>query len=240
MPIQAGARMTSATRHGDPVARHASLPPLAPSLRQERNAVSRLAARHSVLDADSVHGPAHWARVERHARELCAALNVNPRIPVLFALLHDSCRVDDGLDPDHGSRAAAWMRQLIAAGQLSMGAAESATLAHAMDMHSHGTQAGPLIEQICWDADRLDLGRVGITPDPQRLCTAPAKESWRIVRATAWANGHTLRKAEHPACGDGGRHALAQEVAPPTRAASGSPGRICAFMRGPWFASSPD
>jgi uncharacterized protein len=29
--------------------------------------------------------------------------------------------------------------------------------------------------QTCWDADRLDLGRVGITPEPRRLCTAAAK-----------------------------------------------------------------
>jgi uncharacterized protein len=30
--------------------------------------------------------------------------------------------------------------------------------------------------QTCWDADRLDLGRVGTTPDPARLCTAAARD----------------------------------------------------------------
>ncbi len=29
--------------------------------------------------------------------------------------------------------------------------------------------------QTCWDADRLDLGRVGIVPAPQKLCTPAAK-----------------------------------------------------------------
>jgi uncharacterized protein len=44
--------------------------------------------------------------------------------------------------------------------------------------------------QACWDADRLDLGRVGIAPAPERLCTAAARE--RI----AWANERALRGFE--------------------------------------------
>ena len=28
----------------------------------------------------------------------------------------------------------------------------------------------------CFDADRLDLGRVGITPDPNKMATAKGKE----------------------------------------------------------------
>ena len=28
----------------------------------------------------------------------------------------------------------------------------------------------------CFDADRLDLGRVGITPDPKKMATAKGKE----------------------------------------------------------------
>jgi uncharacterized protein len=30
--------------------------------------------------------------------------------------------------------------------------------------------------QTCWDADRLDLGRVGIKPDPKRLFTEEGKK----------------------------------------------------------------
>ena len=39
--------------------------------------------------------------------------------------------------------------------------------------------------QTCWDSDRLDLGRVGITPHPNRLCTAVAKRPEPIK----WADG---------------------------------------------------
>ncbi len=37
---------------------------------------------------------------------------------------------------------------------------------------------------VCLDADRLDLGRVGITPDPQLLSTATAKD---IATRQAWS-----------------------------------------------------
>ena len=39
--------------------------------------------------------------------------------------------------------------------------------------------------QTCWDSDRLDLGRVGVTPHPSRLCTAAAKRPEMIQ----WADG---------------------------------------------------
>lgn len=39
--------------------------------------------------------------------------------------------------------------------------------------------------QTCWDSDRLDLGRVGVTPHPSRLCTEAAKTQ----DVLAWANG---------------------------------------------------
>ena len=41
--------------------------------------------------------------------------------------------------------------------------------------------------QTCWDADRLDLGRVGIVPNPRYLCTPAAKSpaviDWAHLRS---------------------------------------------------------
>jgi uncharacterized protein len=42
--------------------------------------------------------------------------------------------------------------------------------------------------QTCWDSDRLDLGRVGITPHPRRLCTEAAKRPTTIKWADARAS----------------------------------------------------
>ena len=35
------------------------------------------------------------------------------------------------------------------------------------------------IKDACFDADRLDLGRVGITPDPKKMATERGKEMAR-------------------------------------------------------------
>ncbi len=43
---------------------------------------------------------------------------------------------------------------------------------------------GDLTIQSCWDADRLDLGRVGIVVRPARLCTTAGPDAKPI----AWAN----------------------------------------------------
>jgi uncharacterized protein len=42
--------------------------------------------------------------------------------------------------------------------------------------HTKGLLDADITIQTCWDADRLDLGRVGIVPDPDRLCTDAARE----------------------------------------------------------------
>ena len=68
--------------------------------------------------------------------------------------------------------------------------AEMDLLQYACDHHSDGTKTGDVTVLTCWDADRLDLGRVGITPNPRYLCTDAAKRSGNLqrahTRALAW------------------------------------------------------
>ena len=49
----------------------------------------------------------------------------------------------------------------------------------------------------CWDADRLDLGRVGITPRAEKLCTSaacnPAVMAKANHRAEAWLEAYDAR-----------------------------------------------
>jgi uncharacterized protein len=49
-------------------------------------------------------------------------------------------------------------------------------LAYAVRHHGDGPIEADVTVQTCWDADRLDLGRVGITPRPDRLCTEQARD----------------------------------------------------------------
>lgn len=45
----------------------------------------------------------------------------------------------------------------------------------AMQFHTVRAESKELIVHACWDSDRLDLGRVGITPDPDRMLIKTAK-----------------------------------------------------------------
>ena len=50
-------------------------------------------------------------------------------------------------------------------------------LVEACTGHSDGNTEADITVQTCWGADRLDLGRVGVRPNPKYLCTAVAKEA---------------------------------------------------------------
>lgn len=121
------------------------------------------------------HGIAHWVRVWGNAEALCDYYHINPAVPCWFAFLHDSMRENENRDPDHGRRAARLAQ--FHSGLLELDSADLTALQYALSRHSDGHNTCPSIQvRICWDADRLDLGRCGIVPDPARLCTERARE----------------------------------------------------------------
>jgi uncharacterized protein len=101
----------------------------------------------------------------------------------LFAFLHDARRRNDGHDPQHGRRAASLLDELRAEGLVSLADEEAELLAYACRHHSDGFLDADVTVQTCWDADRLDLGRVGKRPDPARLCTPAARDRSLIAEA---------------------------------------------------------
>ena len=139
------------------------------------------------------HGARHWARVKAHGLDMARHYGVSPIVPSLFALFHDCRRRNENFDPDHGSRAADLVERLALEGELGMlGGREVGWLQAACTGHSDGLMDAPLVVRICWDADRLDLGRVGITPDPLRLCTDRARDPEVLGRAIAWSRGQAM------------------------------------------------
>ena len=98
----------------------------------------------------------------------------NLRVVELFCLLHDTQRHDEYRDPSHGRRAARYAKSLRGV-WFDLSDKEMELLTEALKYHSDGYTEADLTVQVCWDADRLDLGRVGIKPAPHRLCTASAK-----------------------------------------------------------------
>ena len=143
------------------------------------------------LDLLSVHGPAHWMRVRRNGLLLADKTGANRKVVELFALFHDSCRYDDWADPDHGPRGADLAEYYFYEEKmLPCSEEELQLLTAACEMHTHGGESIEPTIGTCWDADRLDLPRVGIIVDPNRLCTTTAKHPTIIeearIRAESW------------------------------------------------------
>jgi uncharacterized protein len=120
------------------------------------------------------HGVAHWARVREAGLRLAEQTGANPAVVELFAVLHDARRRNERVDPGHGRRGAAFAATLRGT-LIHLADAKFALLHTACADHTKGLLDADITIQTCWDADRLDLGRVGIIPDPARLCTAAAR-----------------------------------------------------------------
>lgn len=127
-----------------------------------------------VLDWSGIHGAPHWARVRVNGLRLARLNGADPTVVELFAFIHDACREHDGHDPEHGARSAALAAELNGT-VFHLGRREARLLELACRDHSDGGTRADVTVQTCWDADRLDLGRVGIVPDPRRLCTRVAR-----------------------------------------------------------------
>ena len=135
------------------------------------------------LEWSGIHGAAHWARV--HINGLCLAKHsdANVRVIEYFAFLHDVCRENDGRDPQHGQRAACFAGS-IRHSHIKLSEDEYLLLLAALSGHTHGSHHENLTVITCWDADRLDLARIGIEPDPKRLCSVQARDPCMIEQAS--------------------------------------------------------
>lgn len=135
----------------------------------------------AATNADSfLHGPGHWRCVAWIGLRLLPAVpGADAAIVFLFGLLHDSMRLNDGHDPDHGRRAGLLARRLNgSAFQLDDDRLDR--LQFACDHHTGGGRSADPTIAVCWDADRLNLWRVGTAPDPRFLSTEPAREKEMI------------------------------------------------------------
>lgn len=130
------------------------------------------------------HGVAHWARVLENGVRLAEETGASVEVVSLFAVLHDSRRTNEGTDPEHGPRAADFATRLRGS-VFDLEDHEFRLLHRACEGHTHERNHPDVTIQTCWDSDRLDLGRVGITPHPGRLCTDVAKRPDTIK----WADG---------------------------------------------------
>ena len=129
-----------------------------------------------------IHGEGHWMRVLYNGRILAKETGANLNVVELFAVMHDCKRDNEHYDLEHGRRAAGYVHK-IRGKWFDITDEEAELLVEACKYHSDGLVEGDITVQTCWDADRLELGRVGIKPLPERMCTEFAKRQQVIEAA---------------------------------------------------------
>ncbi len=124
-----------------------------------------------------IHGLGHWRQVERNGIMLAEKNGLGEEgilVARLFGALHDSQRVNDGWDAGHGERAAAYAREMRG----TFFTVED-RLFEKLERACAGHELGKVTEDLwvgaCWDADRLDLVRIGVLPREELMSTPVGK-----------------------------------------------------------------
>ena len=141
------------------------------------------------INPRGIHGLSHWARVLDNGLRLAATNGADPAVVELFALFHDSRRLNDNADPEHGPRGAELAAQLHGS-LFHLDPEQLHLLLTACRLHTAARSHDNLTVQTCFDADRLDLARIGKTVDPAFLCTEAAKDPATI----AWASERSIAR----------------------------------------------
>ena len=134
------------------------------------------------LNHNGFHGIEHWFRVLINARLIAAEAGADIYVVEHFSLLHDVMRKNEKLDILHGNRSAEFALSLSGS-WIQLNRLQMQQLTEACRDHSMGRLSKDVTIQVCWDADRLDLGRLGNTPNHTYLSTKIARDENFIKRA---------------------------------------------------------
>lgn len=120
-----------------------------------------------------IHGLRHWQTVEHNGRYIARFTGADIEVISYFAHFHDCKRENENRDPKHGLRGALFAekhRSLIDLTDIQF-----KQMTDACKAHTGGKKTSCVTVATCWDADRLDLGRVGIAPVSEFLFSEEAK-----------------------------------------------------------------
>ncbi len=123
----------------------------------------------------STHGVEHWDRVAKFG-EMLFTEGADMDVIMAFAYLHDSQRKDNGEDLEHGMRASILIDTIRNAELFFLNDTQLAKLKRACELHTIEHRTSDITINICFDADRMDLLRVGIKPLPDKMATKKGAE----------------------------------------------------------------
>ena len=126
-------------------------------------------------DLGTTHGVEHWDRVARFGKMLYQ-IGVDMDVVTAFAYLHDSERKDNCEDINHGKRASKLIDTIRASLLIELNDKQIMKLKQACELHTTKHKTGDATIDACFDADRMDLLRVGIKPSPDRMATQHGAE----------------------------------------------------------------
>ena len=139
------------------------------------------------LNPYGIHGLSHWARVLVNGLTVVAETGADPEVVALFSVFHDSRRQNDAWDPEHGARGARLARDMRGI-YFELDDTRFAQLTTACEGHTHELTHHDITVATCWDADRLDLSRVGRIPKPTRMATDTGRQDHIIQPAVQRSN----------------------------------------------------
>jgi uncharacterized protein len=131
-----------------------------------------------------LHGEEHWRRVATNGLDLAEEVGGDPLVAVLFGLFHDSMRFNEHVDPGHGRRGG-FLACCLNAELIGLSEDRLDLLDRACAGHTDGATSDDPTIGSCWDADRLDLLRLGDTIDPRAMSTLPGRTMGAQNRARA-------------------------------------------------------
>jgi uncharacterized protein len=132
-----------------------------------------IAAVHerSPLHQSYIHGDQHWRAVAEVGLKLTADVRrADAMVVFLFAVFHDSMRVNEVEDPGHGQRGAE-LAEEFQGRYFQLPADRLGVLVEACSGHTDVRFSDDATIGVCFDSDRLNLWRVGKTPEAKYLST---------------------------------------------------------------------
>lgn len=126
-------------------------------------------------DMGTTHGVEHWDRVARFGRMLYQK-GADMDVILAFAYLHDAERRNNAEDIEHGKRASELIDRIRKTELRALSDEQIVKLKLACKLHTTEHRTGDLTIDTCFDADRMDLLRVGIIPSPERMATKQGAE----------------------------------------------------------------
>jgi len=137
------------------------------------NKVKELLKRESAFYNSVIHGIAHWKTVERNGHYLAKFNSADIKVISYFSYFHDCMRENEGEDVKHGLRGAKFAEK--SRNLIDLTDIQFKQLTDACKGHTYGKRPECITINTCWDADRLDIRRVGISPSAEFLFNEEAK-----------------------------------------------------------------